>query len=1172
MENLLSHFKSNENSTAQQPPSAGPGAGSGVWSIGANGFPVFTASASSGVTSGHVGQGGASAQYMPPSGGTLGVDPTGGTRITSAASSSAGVGGGARDRAPPTYIDRNVHFPNGETHPYVGFMRKWMGHNKRPLPVCASHPYHSTKSRFLEDLWGSFDGVHIESSMFMVEGLKNIGGAYLELFPIMDSVEQAEAMFPSIRTERGVVKYTSYRYGTHVLAEAGRRNPGSLNSRRHYEREATFRFATDAFEVNMDFLETAATRENYFRMTEQLNKNIHVTWAYQIACDIVDNAVLFYQEQLDESLPMNRVDFDARLTSRHNLTFALQKTGSGWEGVESAAWDSMSARNVVPTVCITTPGSLRFARIVRHGSRNYSERGNEIYPGNSAKNTDPYGAARTSLHNLRVFESRRFPMSDDFQDFHDPTVTQLTVSQRFTIGKPPDSVAFSTDYRTSMRTIQVVDGDKRCWQDISLQDALFHSGLGSRGGRDDDDREGEDMFGANFDDENKDVDENLLKLVLPGLARHNTRHNTQGYTLGMAWDKSGFGTLFNEFLRKKSGDHANGVNYIETDMFQDGGGDDERGFVGHKKDLWRWEPTLDYLKNLKSVFESVEVETGGSLLSSIIDVMLGGLRETDRRSNNDTKLSVEIVSFPFNFITEKLCGDKCKSEYDSDVASGFLLPNLSLRAIGNGQYKLTLSMPVSIDEVDHDTPEIVEYAKQICLYETGGFDNNYGYQETLMSLKRNVANLSEVIERESVYEFPGSNKQSLMYQRATVLLSSAYRQVKRTIPNDGDASVRSHASSVWAVVMCIASRQSSGSAPRSTNGNFVAIATDNGNILRISTELDSHGLRQLVQDDSGRFSVYGCTAQNVQLVNLITPSSSRRRIRDDRSEDSRGNTKRRRINKTVVGGLGLNAWGKGIYEKDLTQCESWTWLAANNIPLPVSFNLFRLNVNLDVGSVIFLRDGAPTGCVVVRNPAVTFTRNNATFTLTVGARFEAGTFIVNNQNLEIVPNTFSVKYNGGAGTTFHTLSSNDNEYEQDSNKSMHACAVPYSHEPSEFYTDITGNVHHRLLALDSSVTSNSGLQYPTAAFYSQKYNLAEPDHGVFDVAMATDRSMEGRTHTLAVQACHRVWNEQTKSCNKMVLGHDAFGSTASPMSYGMFQNGELEPNQATLMGPSKIHA
>lgn len=1000
--------------------------------------------------------------------------------------------------APPRFENAPIKFNNPEDNPYVQWMTDVMGgwRNDKPLPVCASHPYNVPKEKFYDDLWGAFDGVPAESARWMVEGLLDLGGFYLDIFPIKDSVEEARQLFPSIRVKRGEVKFTNYRYGTHVLQPQGRRNPGRLNTRRQFEQTAYFEHNQTAFQVPMDFMEDSLKRQSYKTFVDQANLNIHATWAYNVAVTTVRQAVVFFNEDLTERYPLSRADFEDRLGRQQILTFALQKQ-VGWESVESAAYDLMAARGVEPTMAITTQGSLRFMRIIRREPRTYMERGREIYPSDKAKNTDPYGDARTSLKNMPLFESRRFPLDDTTGTTHDPTVMAKTVSQRYTQLACPKSLAFSKDYHSDMRTIEVVDANRRRWQPITLETALHSSGLGvdPRG------------FGDGGGGYGGEVNQQLLDQLFGNVAGT--------LTLGAAWKQQGYHRQFVDFLRAR----FSGNSSIGEDIVRGFGESEAKGKSNAEQASAALESAFanmsmsatEVANMLKSFVEDPDANSGESLFKSVAE----GL---------PTKPGLPVFCIPF----EKMIGSV--PYVDALFRAGHMRPYEAYNILNSG--KPGVVFPVSL------TTDGLAYLKESLNGSPDSTMENWWTGGNAIANERNamVSSLEIfAIITHVVQKF--TNRRSNIERLSADVLTGFFKIKLASVANTPVAK----------------------DAYANKNASFLPEKLS-GEDTTFLNRLLARGLNPDIFGSNGQVNLSRVTGSLSTLVNGGKRSSD--------SMGGGGGGKRRRTAAGSGGNLNtLSDDAIAIYNMDLGQKSTWTDCARQNIPLPVSFLHFRMNIRLETGCVIFLRDGGETGVVLVRDASVQFTRDNSSFMLHVEARFDVTTIIVRYQNLQLMPDTYNLRYLGGAGTEFYVAGQTEDEYGDEMDvKSMHAVAVPYDFEPAQYYTDTTGNVSHSVLAVDShsamNIAANGASQYPTSQFYSQ----LGVGHGFGAVADARffeaglDREAENAPTTLAIQACQRVYNPKDNATTLEILGHDAFGSSATPLTYNALLTSQAEPN------------
>jgi hypothetical protein len=305
-------------------------------------------------------------------------------------------------------------------------------------------------------------------------------------------------------------------------------------------------------------------------------------------------------------------------------------------------------------------------------------------------------------------------------------------------------------------------------------------------------------------------------------------------------------------------------------------------------------------------------------------------------------------------------------------------------------------------------------------------------------------------------------------------------------------------------------------------------------------ELTSNGMRYGLKEGILQAARTGSSIMS-EFVHTLSPGAASLPLRQAKGPTKVGST-----------------WVRHVMGLDMSKGSSWKFLAEIDVPLPVSFLMFRPRMRFKTGSMTMLCSGINTGAIVVRDKMVNFTVSNHTRSLEVRASFRAATLVLRPENIEYVPDILSVGYMGGAGTKFVSY------HNRHSGGDMYAVAVPYNYTPGEFYTDMTGQVSTQILRKnDSHGAGGAAFQYPTAEHYAQAYGWnEEADDMVFMCAPET----QGRNQepTLMVQAHQKYFNPKTGQCDINVAGKDTYGAITGPASYASFHNTGTGRNSAEV--------
>jgi hypothetical protein len=221
-----------------------------------------------------------------------------------------------------------------------------------------------------------------------------------------------------------------------------------------------------------------------------------------------------------------------------------------------------------------------------------------------------------------------------------------------------------------------------------------------------------------------------------------------------------------------------------------------------------------------------------------------------------------------------------------------------------------------------------------------------------------------------------------------------------------------------------------------------------------------------------------------------------------------------------------------------------------DIPFALAFILFRPLTESRTGSMIMLRSGADTGCTIVKEGSLFFSRTDNTFTARVSGRFARRTIIKVRENIEILPHVRATGFIGGAGVKFWNINDDKEIYRDNPRfKDIFSCAVHLGWAAkSRASLDMTGKIHHRLL----NQTQNTEVQYPTAHIYSAMWNWKHEDNiHVFsrDALFVTHEPDLLRAFTHCRAGCYYTWNQAKGTMNEVHMGRTELGLVVGPDLY-----------------------
>jgi hypothetical protein len=233
--------------------------------------------------------------------------------------------------------------------------------------------------------------------------------------------------------------------------------------------------------------------------------------------------------------------------------------------------------------------------------------------------------------------------------------------------------------------------------------------------------------------------------------------------------------------------------------------------------------------------------------------------------------------------------------------------------------------------------------------------------------------------------------------------------------------------------------------------------------------------------------------------------------------------------------------------------DTWQYIMANNLPLPLGFLLFRMHMQVEVGSALFFKRGAETAIMCVKDVAVTFERDTSSYSLTAGIRLSSNIFVREPKNLEIVPHVFIKKYISGGGIVFYNASSPSHRevYSQSHmpTRDIFSVAVPYDYKITKPYLDITGHLSEAY----TSNANNSTSMYPTAKQYKDYWGWTANEH-----ELDLDRLCGQAPTNLSVcaQSSQYLFNPSTGRCDITLSGFCPMGPQASAHQWRIALSGD----------------
>jgi hypothetical protein len=903
--------------------------------------------------------------------------------------------------------------------------------------------------RLYNDLWKSWTGMNYLHSEMYVLGTTELGGWILNMFPVM-KLQAAIQQFPNLRVVGDTMTHTSFEFHASVLPEKSYQEWGQLQTSERSSTDTGFTHHGCGFAVPMDWMDQPTTRHFFGCSIKQMSASTHTTWNASILSKLEETCLHEFHSNLMKSLPMLPSEFKRAVDQVSDSCMALQKTGSGLQGIESKAVHVLRSRGVVPTMIITTATSIRYANAVREQTRMATDNGALIHPTQSANNfksTDTEGTCRSPLFGIPMFEIPAFRLGAT-NTMYEPGQTILTISQRFLM---LPSVFHSNDfanYTTNCRSTEIVDGDAGCFSVITLTDAYRASGLS---------KEGKSAIRS----KKRKLEHNLGDGEKPG-----------------GFQKS--------LLIKLVGDCEREVQRHDADDSIDA------GILFQSADIL--DQVCAFLEAHPERFSQLEklIPTGGrnACQEAIAEIeSKQGNDVTDAESNNMDKLLQ--LEAPTN-----------DRGHRGDYADFFEAVFNQCHHLGFLDFKAFVDAGMSHVHVNvrllyANILQKLHEVQALKRMDEGTSEKQRDAQLLRFLVIANIGplpSLPDILDKALLERFFFYTPR-VGYQ----LVSMSAKTVRHPDCDAEEAEVFTNRF-------------------MDTFSRFLT-----RNPYASFRELEELVLDQLQQ--SLRQHVTGL----VQTCKMAVHPPSVASIK-----------------------IALSY----IHVND----EFFEVLLRHNIPFPVGFVLFRLDVRLRVGCCIFLKSGKDTGVVTIKDGRIMYQRDCDRFLVYVGSRFTTGICIFKPSNIELVPRTFATDYIGGAGVRLYD-NTDENQVQQVKScaidqADIFVCAVPYYWTPDRSDTDITGKLDPRLVTVDEL----DDLHYPTADLYSAHWGKSEHHERAHLLWLTTDADapdVQGR-YTHAVQGLQRICKVPgvggVTSFDEVIPGKDALGAFSSPADFAVFNN------------------
>lgn len=889
--------------------------------------------------------------------------------------------------------------------------------NAHPSPPLAGGREYLADDKIWRNLWAAWEGDHYQQKDMFLRGVTAKGNELLKLFPIMD---YEEASIKYNWTRRGEVVITNeWNFGTGRLEVKGKRTPGTINETTRNARTQGMSHYGNGFTVPLNFMQDPHQKNAYVKFIHQVEENVRQTWAFQVVETMMREARAYLDKRQGQAV--SPMEVGARLHYNWDLIGALQKNGKGVVGMEDEVYQNCLSRSVSIDSLLTAAGTAHFLYARRHFTQ--AENGDMVDPAKRAPHMDTEGGARTALHNLRIFESRRFAGASSEPPV-DPMVRRLFVSQRFSMLPRVMEEEFDDSYLSRSRSIAIVDANVFRTEEISLKTALDHSGLFRPAGRG-----GAGAGGAHMRVQRSTFGHKRRAVAVgPGGGGGGGAHARGQAALFVPNED-----LFDDLLKDMGVDkteqtaqalfRAMGMLDSMVELLQES----EPGATPNKK---------------RRVMEALAAEgANGAVAQSIRKLnLLDQLDQTDQQDAAILRVATDET---------KAIVTAIEAHDNAGLRGGYLDAKRALTAPRGGGGQLTYRL---------------QYARG------GG---------ALLPNGQNAPCDPRKDEQSGYVYLPCDSEavQRLCLEgaRAWTYFIHSPLGLNWAMRNSGPpANMELRAFMVARYEIADFSAEAVALGVDDVQALAADRGTDLGEVLRESLGIDLETSRRPLRVETKMY-------QWARMVRLgDTDLSAWLQLQLAAAVANAGH----QGGAAGHGGHGVGAYDPCDFlaRIPLTSYKFWTTLITHNIPFPLGFLLFRMHLRLEVGSAIFFKRGEATGVLAIKDAGVTFTRDTSSFALTVGVRMTSGTFINLPENLELMPNVFIKRYLDGGGAALYDPSNGDHRSKYKGSQAprdIFVVAVPYTHRCTYTFTDVTGNLHAEIREPSDQP------HYATAGTYSQ---------------------------------------------------------------------------------------
>ena len=1110
----------------------------------------------------------------------------------------------------------SIHLDGGRR--YVDFVTHYLGAPNGTIPNSVYNPIGHNSDKILNDLWSSWEGRNFTMSEMFMRSLTNMGREIALLFPMM-GYEEAIAKY-GLRARGNVVEFDSWNFGSRVLESVGVRHAprSSTDDRRSHLR--SFSGHGDSFILPMTWLNSSTGRLYAAKKLEQTNGSFYLTWIYSVLRTVRMECLDIYRAQLDRVLPLTHNDFTTRLDNLMAQTFTLNKDGAAWNGLETQAVVQAKSQGIDFDAVIVPPGSQRHMRMIRAKMQEYSMGGYDAMDRSvTAKDMAVEGNV-TSIHRLRIIESRYFPVGKSKQD---PLEGTVVLCQRFLMVPPPLVNAFR-GYETHHRTIEIANGDMGTWDRLTMTQAIRHCGIfefrkgayvvspaggrilsvlcGSRPDGDDDPEDHTGQEGRPLQRTRLDANQMMCVSATGGNStRTPHQHLSSDCTAFSIFAEAGILDDVCEFMSEMDPQMLSKFFVAAEDT-------DKRYAVpkstGNNDDYVTQQQIA--LSRFKRLHGRDRFVPGGEDLAS------GGMHapSSTRAPGPASGLASGLASDPAPG-RRRMHGNKRPRE-DAVMFRSAILHSIQRQLEG-------LAQASTVDFIDIHIPDFKQgQCNWILPYRD---DQNHmifprcgsgrgtdvlrdiywtKLDDALLTAENalgtdSVASdyLMQLVSTTGGSPGPVTDDGNRLAALMTGARTGGRRKGPHHVTFEGsigptfeDGSVCNHRMYEYIALLVGCSSGQLLNRPffRTYEKAGAKVWFNNLNLIAMAA------LRRTV-DAASRRAVGMFVDTCLDMYFDMTDSTIGKDSRFDPFQNALGHAimldedfrTMNVVNFMSLQGLSLTTlqvkqrWQvpakdtlssacqltsmdiKKRLKEIRTTFEFFDALLRYNIPCPISFLIFRMGVRIRASSVVFLKSGPTTGVVVIKDGFVAIKRRIDDHAIEVGMKFSTATFIVNKLHLSISTHVKATEYIGGAGTTLYNPHKHAKQYQSGARaqRDMFVFAVKYTWSCLDPFTDIRG-------VMDAAVYNGAGRglqphakQFQTAHIYQAIWGFQPSPMHIF---MPNFTLHHGASQTLCIQGHQHVWGGDNR-IDKSIPGRGQMGPLCQPQDYKM-----LHKNNAGLAG------